>query len=50
MLHMTVKVSLALSIHPTEGNGHVIEPMGSFSDRVPSPRTLSHLTLQEEET
>lgn len=43
------QVSLAFSIHPAERNGHVIEPMGSFIDQVPSTRTLSHLTLQEEE-
>ena len=43
------QVSLAFSIHPTERNGHIIELMGSFIDKVPSTRTLLHLTLQEEE-
>lgn len=43
------QVSLSFSVHPTEGNSHVIEPMGSFIDQVPSPITLLHLTLQEEE-
>lgn len=47
MQHMTFKVSLAISIHPIEGNDHVVEPMGSFIGQLPLAGTLSHLTIQE---